>query len=153
MRPSTGGHRGNSRSHACRPYEVEHRTPSAVAPRNISWRPRSQFLDQFAVPSGTKTSPTSQKHEYSLKTLIASSPSLLGEQRFEAPSAHPRYPRGDGFLAWASKRKEKLAAARTRRRKLSLLSILVGVCQRGVAWLAALFRFPTYLNNNAPFPR
>ena len=87
---------------------------------------------QLASPSRTKTDPTSQKHEYSLKSPIASSPSLLLTQRFEARSAHAFDPGGDGFLASAAKRKERLAVVRTRRRKPSILSAVVGVRQQGV---------------------
>ena len=38
-----------------------------------------------------------------LNNFIASSPSLLRARRFEAPSARPRDPEGDGFQAWAEK--------------------------------------------------
>lgn len=43
---------------------------------------------------------------------------------FEACPAHPRDPGGDGFLAWAAKRKERLAWLRTRRRKPLLFCLL-----------------------------
>ena len=48
---------------------------------------------------------------------------------------------------------ERLAAARTRRLKLSLSSTLAGVRQQGVVQLAALFRYPTCSKNYAPFRR
>ena len=110
------------------PTPADHRIPYlAVLAENISWRPQSQFFNHVARPSRTKTGPTSQKHEYSLKGSLASSTSLLRARRFWASFAHPRDPEGDSFLAWAAKAKQRLAAARTRRHKPSLSSTLGGV--------------------------
>ena len=83
---------------------IEHRTP-AVAPQKVLWRPRSHFSNQLARLSRTQTDPTSQKHEYLLKSFMVSSPSLPGAQRIEAPSVHPRYSEGGGLLAWAAERR------------------------------------------------
>ena len=58
---------------------------------------------------------------------IAASPSPLRAWRFFTSSAHPREAETDSFLAWASKTKQRLAAARTRPRAPSLTSTIVVV--------------------------
>ena len=74
-------------------------------------------------PNGPKTRAFAQ-HVGSLIAVAAPRAAFRGSVRL------PKRDRGsDGFLAWAAKRKERSAEARTRRRKLSLLSTLVGVRQ------------------------
>ena len=126
-RTSTRGDRGNSRANAYR-----HRTsyPGGGASKTIMAAAFPIFR-RPRVAKSQENRPNAPKHEYSLKSSIASSPSLFRERRFEAPSANPRDPGCDGFLVWPAKRKERLAAAPTRRRKPSLLSNLVGVRQQG----------------------
>ena len=111
-RTSTRGDRGNSRAYAIchrkshpgggasqnimaaaipifQPARSTEPHENPVAPHKISWRPRFQFFNRLARPSRTKTDPTSQKHEYSLKSSIASSTSQLRARRLEAPPTRP----------------------------------------------------------------
>ena len=115
------------------PTPTDHRTsyPGSSTYKNIIAAAIPIFLPaRSAKPHDNR--PNETKKEYSLKSSIASSPSLLHARRFEAPSAHPRDPGSDGFLGWAAKREEGLVAAHPQRRKSSLLSTLVGVRQQDV---------------------
>ncbi|CAN0507824.1 unnamed protein product, partial [Laminaria digitata] len=55
-------------------------------------------------PNLSKTERSSKKTEDTLKTSIAASPLLFHAWRFRLPSAHPRDPESDSFLACASKK-------------------------------------------------
>ena len=98
-----------------------------------------------------------QKTEDTLETSIAASPLLFRTWRLRASSAHPRHPESDSFLSCATKKKKRLAAARTRQRKPSLSSTRVAVfgwalCDavRSSRLFRILFRLTTI--NSMPFP-
>ena len=111
----------------------------ALAPKKESWRSRAHFFQPARSAKPHENRATTQHTEDALKTSIGVSPSLFRAWRFNAPSAHPREAESDSFLACGANQKQRLAAARTRRRMPSLSSALVGACQLGVVWRAAGF--------------
>ena len=92
-RTSTRGDWINSCVHTYRP---QHTVPRRWHLKNNHGGRESNFSTSPTTKS-LENRPNEQKHEYSLKSLIASAPSLLRARRYEASS-------GDSFLAWAAKR-------------------------------------------------
>ena len=110
---------------------IAQHTPAVVSQKK-SWRSQSHLFRQHDRPNSTRTEGSNQNTEDTLKTSIAAPPSLLRGWNFRPPSGQARDAEGDTFLACAAKKKERLAAARTRRRMPSLSSALVGFCHPGV---------------------
>ena len=91
-----------------------------VGPQKQSWRSQAQISDL------TRTGRSSQNTDDALKTAITASPSLFRAWRLGLPPPTQSDPESDSFLTCA-KKKQRLAAPRTRRRVPSLSPTLVGV--------------------------
>ena len=116
------------------PTPTDHRMsyPGGGASKVIMAAATPHFFGLLDRPIITKPEQTSKKTEDTLETSITASPLLFRTWRLRAPSAHTRHPESDSFLSCATKRKKRLAAARTQQRKLSLSSTYVVVCRLGV---------------------
>ena len=89
------------------PTPTDHSTayPGGGASKNIMAVASPNF-QRAQSPEQHENRGIDPKHRgYTLKTLMAAPPSLFRGWHFRAPSAHPRDPESDGFLAYAAKKK------------------------------------------------
>ena len=112
------------------PTAIDHRTayPGGGSSKKVMAIASTIFHDR---PSATRTKRSTQNTEENLKTSIAASPSLSRAWRLRAPPPTQEKLRVIAS-ACATKKKQRLSAARTRRCTLSLSSALLGACQPGV---------------------
>ena len=123
-RASTRGDRSNGRGHAHRPLQIVPRR--WCLKKNHGGRKPIFSACSIGQPS-QKPSKQAQKTEDTLETSVAASPLLFRTWRLRASSTHPRHPESDSSLSFETKKKKRLAAARTRQCKPSLSSAPVAV--------------------------